>query len=144
MTNMNLRLKLSEFIGTDIEETVMDSVNTAQNELGCMFKLKLWYDNEEIPHKQLKDFMLKYENKLSYKTSIKPDNSQTYNDFTWFNVVNEEDYKIPHHFRYAYVYSKYNSDGITKGIQKFYEVAKFCTSPKPQKRQKRNDNKWKK
>ena len=33
MINMNLRLKLSEFIDTDKEEVVMDTINSIQQDL---------------------------------------------------------------------------------------------------------------
>ena len=55
--NCKLRLKLSDFINTDIENQVMKKINQAHVELNTAVLLYLWYDEDEI---KIIDLKLKY------------------------------------------------------------------------------------
>ena len=43
LSKVSLRLKLSDFINTDIEEKVMNKVNHAHNEFNITVLLYLWF-----------------------------------------------------------------------------------------------------
>ena len=136
MPKVSLRLKLSDFINTDIEQEVIKKINNVHNELHITVLLYLWFEEDEINSKDLKEFLMKWEDTLSFKTVVKSGHDISFSEFIWFDIV---PVNIPtssrNRFRYQYV--SYNK--ILDGLQEFYNVAKFTTSDKPEKRQKRND-----
>ena len=136
MPKVSLRLKLSDFINTDIEQEVIKKINNVHNELHITVLLYLWFEEDEINSKDLKEFLMKWEDTLSFKTVVKRGHDISFSEFIWFDIV---PVNIPtssrNRFRYQYV--SYNK--ILDGLQEFYNVAKFTTSDKPEKRQKRND-----
>ena len=136
MPKVSLRLKLSDFINSDIEEEVMKKINTVHSKLHTTVLLYLWFEEDEINSKDLKEFLMKWEDTLSFKTVVKRGHDISFSEFIWFDIV---PVNIPtssrNRFRYQYV--SYNK--ILDGLQEFYNVTKFTTSDKPEKRQKRND-----
>ena len=70
LSKISLRLKLTDFINTDIEQTVMDMINEAHNKLSCAILLFLWFEEGEISGKDLKEFLIRWEDKLSFKTVV--------------------------------------------------------------------------
>ena len=136
MSKISLRLKLSDFINSDIEEEVMEKINIVHSKLHTTVLLYLWFEEDEINSKDLKEFLMKWEDKLSFKTVVKQGFYISTSEFIWFDIV---PFNIPHsdrnRFRYQYV--SYNK--VLDGLQEFYNVAKFTISEKPIKRQKRND-----
>ena len=136
MPKVSLRLKLSDFINTDIEQEVIKKINNVHNELHITVLLYLWFEEDEINSKDLKEFLMKWEDTLSFKTVVKSGHDISFSEFIWFDIVPAN---IPtssrNRFRYQYV--SYNK--ILDGLQEFYNVTKFTTSDKPAKKQKRND-----
>ena len=136
MPKVSLRLKLSDFINTDIEEKVMEKINNVYNELHTTILLYLWFEDGEISSKDLKEFLMKWEDKLSFKTVVKRGSEIKFSDFVWFDIVPVN--ILPstrNRLRYQYV----DCNKLLDGLQQFYNVAKFTTSDKPVKKQKRND-----
>ena len=136
LSKVSLRLKLSDFINTDIEEKVMNIVNHAHNELSVTVLLYLWFEEGELTNKGLKDFLMRWEDKLTFKTVVKQGHKLMLNDYIFFDIipVGTPD-TVSKRFSYGYI----NTDKILDGLQEFYNVVKFTTSDKPTKRQKRND-----
>ena len=134
--SLSLRLKLSDFINTDIEQEIMENINSANNELGAIVSLHLWFEEDEISSKDLKEFLMKWEDKLSFKTVIKQSSNIRPNDFVWFDIIptNEQNSSRK---RFSYHYNTRNK--ILEGLREFYNVTKFTTSEKPVRKQKRND-----
>ena len=134
---ISLRLKLSDFINTDMEEAVMNKVNGIHSELSVTVLLYLWFEEDEIDSKDLKEFLMRWEDKLSFRTIIKQSHKLHIKDFIFFDIIptHISDSKISKRFSYSYI----NSDNILGGLQEFYNVTKFITSDKPSKKQKRND-----
>ena len=136
MPKVSLRIKLSDFINTDIEEKVMEKINNVYNELHTTILLYLWFEDGEISSKDLKKFLMKWEDKLSFKTVVKRGSEIKFSDFVWFDIVPVN--ILPstrNRLRYQYV----GCNKLLDGLQQFYNVAKFTTSDKPVKKQKRND-----
>jgi len=139
-----LRVKLSDFINSPLESKVIDKINDAN--VHHNFKLQLWYDEGEVKAKDLKSFMEKYESLLHYKTTIKPNNEPNRAEFTWYNLIHEDDFddKYPYRFQYNH-YCEDKVVGIILGLEQFKKTLKFITSDKPPKqekprrKQKRND-----
>ena len=86
LSKVSLRLKLSDFINTDIEEKVMNIVNHAHTELSVTVLLYLWFEESEIVSKDLKKFLIKWEDKLSFKTIIKQGHQLQLNDYIFFDI----------------------------------------------------------
>jgi hypothetical protein len=136
MPKVSLRLKLSDFINTDIEQEVIKKINNIHKELHTTILLYLWFEDGEINSKDLKEFLMKWEDKLSFKTIVKQGFYINTSEFIWFDIIPINTPSIPYK-RFQYQYS--DSNKILDGLQEFYNVAKFTTSDKPAKKQKRND-----
>ena len=137
LSKVSLRLKLSDFINTNIEENVMNRINQIHSELHVIVSLYLWFEEDEITSKDLKDFLMRWEDKLSFKTVVKQGHKLQVNDYIFFDIIpiNVSDSDISKRFTYKYK----DVNMILNGLKEFYNVTKFTTSEKPIKRQKRND-----
>ena len=60
MPKVSLRLKLSDFINTDIEQEVIKKINNVHNELHITVLLYLWFEEDEINSKDLKEFLMRW------------------------------------------------------------------------------------
>jgi hypothetical protein len=133
---LSLRLKLSDFINSDIESKVMKKINDIHNELHIAVLLHLWFEEEEISSTDLKNFLLRWEDKMSFRTIVKQGSYVKANDFIWFDIIpSGPAYTSRKRFQFTYS----NKEQILNGLNDFYSVAKFTTSEKPTKKQKRND-----
>ena len=139
-----LRLKLSDFLKDPLEHLVVDKIHEIykiQN-----FKLQLWYDEGEITSAGLKSFIEKYEKILHYKTTIRPNRSRDFAQFTWFNIIHNDDKDPDYVCRFQYIHeSGWRTGGGLAGLEQFEKTLKFIVTPKPPKqenhhrKQKRND-----
>jgi len=138
MVKIILRMNLADFIHTDYEGGVINKLDEAYRD-SIKFYLNMWYNDGDLKPKDLKEFLLKYESRLYFKTIIKVGSELKTNDFIWFDIINKKDAISMDGIRFQYTYSK--GEDILKGLSEFHKCAKFCTSEKPPKRiQKRNDN----
>ena len=133
---VNLRMNLSHFLNKSYEKEVIDKLSVI-NADSIVFFLNLWYEDGKLTPGDLKEFLLKYESSLHFKTNIKVGNDMGVNDFVWFDIIDENNANKTDRVRFQYIY--YNEESILKGLDEFHKCAKFCTSEKPPKRQKRND-----
>ena len=136
LSKVSLRLKLSDFINTDIEEKVMNIINHAHNELSVVVLLYLWFEEGEIVSKDLKKFLIKWEDKLSFKTIVKQSYNIRPNEFIFWDIIPAD---APSNKWCRFTYNYVNEENIVEGLKKFYEYTKFITTDIPVKRQKRND-----
>ena len=136
LSKISLRLKLSDFINSDIEDEVMKKINNVHSELHATVLLYMWFEEGEVKGKDLKEFLMRWEDKLTFKTVVKQGHKLMINDYIFFDIipVGTPD-TVSKRFSYGYI----NTDKILDGLQEFYNVVKFTTSEKPTKRQKRND-----
>ena len=130
---IKLRLKLSDFIDTDLEKMIMERIKAIENDLQIRIILYFWLGDENI---DLKSFYERWKENLSIKTIIKNDNSLKANEFIYFDIA-------PHDIGYnsnVRFQSKYKFiEEIPMLLDGFHEVTKFTTSEKNKKPQKRND-----
>ena len=140
-----LRIKLSDFINDPLDHLVIDKINEINSVR--TFKLQLWYDEGEVKVGDLKSFMKKNESLLHYKTTIKPNRDSDHAQYTWYNIIHndDKDAKYPCRFQYEHE-SGWKLGGVLNGLEQFRETLKFITSPTPPKpdhpikrKQKRND-----
>ena len=136
LSKISLRLKLSDFINTDIEQEVMNKINDAHIELSVTVLLYLWFEEGELSNKDLKNFLMRWEDKLTFKTVVKQGHKLMLNDYIFFDII---PVGTPDNISKRFSYNYINTDKILDGLQEFYNVVKFTTSDKPTKRQKRND-----
>ena len=141
-----LRIKLSDFLNDPLEHLVVDKIHEIYKIQD--FKLQLWYDAGEVTAKDLKSFIKKYESILHYKTTIRPNRSRDFAQFTWYNIIHKDDKVIDFPLRFQYIHeSGWRLGGVLDGLEQFSDCLKFVTSPKPPKsnnhpvkrKQKRND-----
>ena len=140
-----LRIKLSDFLNDPLGHLVIDKIHEIYKI--HTFKLQLWYDEGEVAAKDLKSFIEKYESILHYKTTIRPNRDNDHAQFTWYNIVHNEDKDEKYPCRFQYEHDNgWKLSGVLKGLEQFRDCLKFVTSPKPPRpdhqvkiKQKRND-----
>jgi len=141
-----LRIKLSDFLNDPLEHLVIDKINEISEDV-YTFKLQLWYDEDEVTSAGLKSFIEKYNSILHYKTTIRPNRTRDFAQFTWFNIIHNDDKDPDYVCRFQYIHeSEWRLGGVLKGLEEFRDCLKFVISPKPSKqdkpmrrKQKRND-----
>ena len=136
MMKVNLRMNLSHFLNKSYEKEVIDKLSVI-NADSIVFFLNLWYEEGALSPEDLKRFIVDHEKSLHFKTNIKVGNDLRVNDFVWFDIIDVNNANKTNRVRFEYIY--YNEESILKGLDEFHKCAKFCTSEKPPKRQKRND-----
>jgi hypothetical protein len=136
MMKVNVRMNLSHFLNKPFEKEVIDKLSVI-NADSIVFFLNLWYEDGAVLTKDLKEFLIKYESSLHFKTNIKVGNDLKFNDFIWFDIIDANNANKSNRVRFQYTY--YSEENILKGLDEFHKCAKFCSSEKPPKKQKRND-----
>ena len=137
LSKVSLRLKLSDFIDTDIEEEVINKINQTNYDLNIVILLYLWYEEGEVDSETLKKYLMRWENVLQFKTVIKQGSKMRPNEFVFWDIK-PENTEVNKWSRFTCSY--YDKKNILKGLDKFYEYTKFiATETKPVKKQKRND-----
>ena len=136
MVKIILRMNLADFLNKPYEDAVIQKLGDVYQD-SIKFYLILWYKDKSVSTKDLKQFLLKYESRLHFKTTVKVGNELGLNDFIWFDIIDENNANESDRVRFQYTY--YNKENILKGLEEFHKCAKFCTSDKPAKIQKRND-----
>ena len=141
-----LRLKLSDFLGTDYETEVLDKLREINN-LDFMppFEIYLWYDrdNDKVDLNRLKDFIVDWESKGDFKskTIIVPEFFDRPVDFIWYDIIPREvsDNNFIQYSRFQWRYSEPKT-GILDGLDEYIKTFKFTIADRLPKKQKRNDD----
>ena len=133
---VNLRMNLSHFLNKPYEEEVINKLGIIHKD-SIKYYLTLWYEDGKLKPSELKRFIKKYESKLYFKTNIVVGCELKFNEFIWFDIIDSYNAEKSNRVRFQYTYSK--DEYILIGLDEYHKCAKFCTSEKPPKRQKRND-----
>tara|TARA_B100000214_G_scaffold175782_1_gene126344 strand:- start:3 stop:461 length:459 start_codon:yes stop_codon:yes gene_type:complete len=141
-----LRLKLSDFLGTDYETEVLDRLREINN-LDFMppFEIYLWYDrdNDKVELNRLKDFIVDWESRGDFKskTIIVPEFFDRPVDFIWYDIIPREvsDNNFIQYSRFQWRYSEPKS-GILDGLDEYIKTFKFTIADRLPRKQKRNDD----
>ena len=141
-----LRLKLSDFLGTDYETEVLDKLREINN-LDFMppFEIYLWYDrdNDKVELNRLKDFIVDWESKGDFrsKTFIIPEFFDRPRDFIWYDIIPREvsDSNYIQYSRFQWRYSEPKT-GILDGLDEYIKTFKFTIADRLPRKQKRNDD----
>ena len=130
---INIRLKLSDFIDTDLEKTIMDRIKKIENDLHVKIIIYFWIDDSNV---NIKIFYDRWKDSLSVKTVIKNGEHLKANEHIFFDIA-PNNIKYSSNVRFQ---AKYDIiEQIPAILLQFYDVAKFTTSDKNIKPQKRND-----
>ncbi len=136
--SIKLRLKLSDFMDTIIEETIMTRVAELHEISPVAFELSLWYKEGELQQGAVGHFLSRWESKMRNKTRVVPSEDVKFNESVFFNIIRKKDSNQKLNYRFEYVFSGH-SDGILKGLDKFEHAIIFCYGDKVIRKQKRND-----
>ena len=136
LSNIRVRMKLSDFINTDNEKEIMEMINKTHSDLSTTILLHLWYENDEISSTDLKDFLLRWENILHFRTIVKNNSNVEQYEFVFFDII---PISVPKNKKYRFSYTYINTNKIIDGLNELYACLKFINLDKPTKRQKRND-----
>tara|TARA_R100001377_G_scaffold22316_1_gene11960 strand:+ start:185 stop:619 length:435 start_codon:yes stop_codon:yes gene_type:complete len=136
MNKITLRLNLSDFLNKSYEKEVIQKLEEFYSD-SIKYYLILWYEDGSVVPKDIKRFLVEYESKLHFKTTIKVGKEIKKNDFIWYDIISRKDADITDRIRFQYTYS--SEEDILGGLDEFHKCATFCTSDKPPKQQKRND-----
>ena len=130
---INIRLKLSDFIDTDLEKNIMDRIKKIENDLHVKIIIYFWIDDSNV---NIKSFFDRWKDSLSVKTVIKNGEDLKANEHIFFDIA-PNNIKYSSNVRFQ---AKYDIiEQIPAILLQFYDVAKFTTSDKNIKPQKRND-----
>ena len=141
-----LRLKLSDFLGTDYETEVLDKLREINN-LDFMppFEIYLWYDrdNDKVELNRLKDFIVDWESRGDFKskTIIVPEFFDRPVDFIWYDIIPREvsDSNFIQYSRFQWRYSEPKT-GILDGLDEYIKTFKFTIADSLPIKQKRHDD----
>ena len=136
MVKITLRLNLSDFLNKSHEEEVIQKLEDSYSD-SIKYYLTLWYEDGTVKSADLKRFLVDYESRLHFKTTIKVGKELKKNDFIWYDIISKKDAVMMDRIRFQYIYS--SEEHILNGLDEFKSCATFCLSDKPQKTQKRND-----
>ena len=141
-----LRLKLSDFLGTDYEKEVLDKLREINNkDYMPPFEIYLWYDrdNDKVELRRLKDFIVDWESKGDFKskTIIVPEFFDRPVDFIWYDIIPREvsDSNFIQYSRFQWRYSEPKT-GILDGLDEYIKTFKFTIADRLPRKQKRNDD----
>ena len=141
-----LRLKLSDFLGTDYETEVLDKLREINNkDYMPPFEIYLWYDrdNDKVELNRLKDFIVDWESKGDFKskTIIVPEFFVRPVEFIWYDIIPREvsDSNFIQYSRFQWRYSEPKT-GILDGLDEYIKTFKFTIADRLPKKQKRNDD----
>ena len=129
-------MNLSHFLNEPYEEEIINKLGIIHKD-SIKYYLTLWYEDGKLKPAELKSFIKKYESKLYFKTNIVVGCELSINDFIWFDIIDKNNAHKTNRLRFQYIYNK--KEDILDGLDEYHKCAKFCTSEKPPKRQKRND-----
>ena len=128
-------MKLSDFINSDYEESIMKKYSEINSKYNVASMLYLWFEEDDQVD-NLKEFITRWENGLSLQTKIMNSSSLSHNDWLFFDI-RPLGLKRDGNSRFSYEYS--TSKQIVKGLDELDKILKFITEDVPTKHQKRND-----
>lgn len=116
-----LRMKLTDFMNTDIEDMVFYFLNTIKSEIPN-FIVHCWYNQNEITDLQLSEFKNKYIdsiNKLEMTFYI----IYRHEYSVWYDIINKKDSENLNHYKFRSIYE--TPDQLITSIIEFNNVIKF-------------------
>mgnify|MGYP003138332276 FL=1 len=135
LQKIKVRLKLSDFINTECEDSIMNKLEEINKKYSVACMLYLWFEEDEFQFTELKPFITKWENKLSFKTKLKTGYKLEKNDWLFFDIC-PKNYEIT---RSRFTYQYQFVEQIVYGLRELDNTLDFIMKEQPIKPQKRND-----
>ena len=111
---IKLRLKLSDFIDTDLESMIMERIKAIENDLNIKIILYFWLGDEDV---NLKEFYERWKDNLSIKTIIKNNSSLKANEFIYFDIAPHDiDYNSNVRFQAKYKFIEEETQRISTSL----------------------------
>jgi hypothetical protein len=101
-----LRLSLSDFIDTDIEEDVIYMLEKIKEGLFFDFSVWMWYYDKRVPECSLTKFKTTYHTQLQ-KLEIDVRHINGYEDFVWYDVISIKDMCLLKKYKFRLTYDIY-------------------------------------
>jgi hypothetical protein len=152
MTELSLRIKVTDFLATDFEQEVFQELMKLKQIdylTGVPFPLYFWYDRqtEMVDLKVLEPFIKYWKSSGEYNTKITiiPELTDDQNHFITYDIrpkgVKPANKDYIENYRFAYEYD--NPRDILNGLKHFVKTYEFVNkdelNPEPTRKQKRND-----
>ena len=115
-------MKLSDFINTEHEEKIMNKYSEVNSNYHVASMLYLWFENDD-DITNLKEFISRWEKKLSIQTKIKNGSSIGKNDWLFFDIKPTSLKTGRARFSFSYSDSKQIFDGLCE----LDRILKFIT-----------------
>tara|TARA_A100001515_G_scaffold115842_1_gene97516 strand:- start:13 stop:432 length:420 start_codon:yes stop_codon:yes gene_type:complete len=135
LQKIKVRLKLSDFINTESESTIMNNLEKINKKYSVACMLYLWFEEDEFKLAELKPFITKWEDKLSFQTKLKTGSELDANDWLFFDIAPLDLNTSKSRFTYKYKFV----EQIILGLKQLDNTLDFITKEQPIKPQKRND-----
>jgi len=121
VTKKIVRLKLTDFINSEVEDTVMSFLQMIEKETPT-FKILFWYDKNGISGDALLKFRKKYKDEIG---TLELDIVQlcAFNSSVWYDIIKVEDSEKIDNFKFRSTYSNINN--IVECIMEFNSMIKF-------------------
>ena len=118
-----VRLKLTDFIDTNIEDNVIDFLHMIK-EATPTFVVHCWYEKSDMKPKDVTAFTQKYYDRLELiEMSFYP--LVSYETSVWYDIINVKDAALLSHYKFRSTYESNNE--IINCILEFNNVIKFDT-----------------
>ena len=114
---INLRMNLFDFLNKPFEKNIIDKLGEIHKD-SIIYYLTLWYKDGKLTPSDIKDFLIKYESHLHFKTNIKIGNDLGSNDFIWFDIIDKNNANKTNRVRFQYIYYNESSDSRKQTIHK--------------------------
>ena len=134
LQKIKVRMKLSDFINSDYEESIMKKYSEINSKYNVASMLYLWFNNDDEVD-NLKEFIKRWEEGLSLQTKILSSSFIGHNDWLFFDIKPSDLGKSQSRFSYKYFTPKQ----IVEGLDELDKILKFITEDVSTKPQKRND-----
>ena len=109
-------MNLSHFLNKAIEESVIDKLERIHRD-SITYYLTLWYEDGSLKPDDIKNFLIKYESRLHFKTNIKVGGELKTNDFVWYDIIDQNNADKTNRVRFQYTYNR--EEDILDGLKEF-------------------------
>lgn len=121
MTKKTVRLKLTDFLNSEVEDTIISFLQMIEKETPT-FKILFWYDKNEISGDSLLKFRKKYKDEIE-KLEIDIVQRSAFNESVWYDIIKNEDSEKINNFKFRSTYT--DMDNIIDCIMEFNSMIKF-------------------
>lgn len=121
MIKKKVRLKITDFWKSPIEETVMSFLQMIKNEIKT-FTVVLWYEKGDIDKQSILNFCDRYKEQINI-LEIDIIELSGIESYVWYDIISEDDATWLSRYKFRSIYS--NNNNIINCIMEFNSIIKF-------------------